>query len=185
MKNIDESCDDDNGEVGNLSGEGSIMGKLSSIIDAETNNFIEMEKGDITKKQASGEVSRFPFGNVCQLSEKNLGNTMEGQESDCSKDWLADDDDQNPWVDENGYSEAQEASEGRGMRKDVQPPGGQSGPHVRISATFGVGLQELLELIDDKLKVQDERLKTPNVLERSIFESKWRPSQIEANVAAE
>ena len=148
---------------------------------------MKMEKGDITKKQATREVGGFPSGDVSQLSQKDLGNTIEGEESDWCEDWLAeDDDDQNPWVDENCYSEAQEASEDQGMRKDVQPPGGQFGPHVRISAKFGVGLRELLELIDDRLKVdQDERLKTQNVLERSIFERKWRPSQMEANGAAE
>lgn len=136
------------------------MGKLLARTDTETTNFIEIVKSDdITKKQA-----------------------MEGQESDCSEDWLVEDDDQNPWADEDGYSEA---SLGQGMRKDVQVPGDESGPHVRTSAMFGVGLQELLELIDDKLKAQDEKLKTPNVLERCIFERKWRPSQIEANAAAE
>lgn len=169
-----------------MSGEDSTMAKLSN---SKTNNFIEIEKGDITTKQATGLVRRSSIGNVCQLSQGVLGNTMEGQDSDCSDDWLAEDDDQNHWVDENGYSEAEaeawETSEGRGMVNVVQPPGDQCSPHVRISARFGVGLRELLELIDDKLKVQDERLKTRNVLERSIFERKWRPSQAEAEIAAE
>ncbi|XP_038892869.1 GTP-binding protein At3g49725, chloroplastic isoform X2 [Benincasa hispida] len=161
-KSIDESCDDDNGKAGNSSGEDSIGGKLSSVLDdAGTNNFIELEKGDITKKQAT-EV----------ISQENFGNRMEGQESDCCEDWLADDDDQNqnPWIDE-----------GQRMGEDVQASGDQSGPHVRISATLGVGLRELLQLIDNKLKVQDEKLKAQNVLERNVFERKWRPSQIEAD----
>ncbi|XP_022945023.1 GTP-binding protein At3g49725, chloroplastic [Cucurbita moschata] len=180
-ESVDEYCDDDIGEAGNSSVGDGRKG------NAGCNNFMKMEKGDITKKQATREVGGFPSGDVSQLSQKDLGNTIEGEESDWCEDWLAeDDDDQNPWVDENCYSEAQEASEDQGMRKDVQPPGGQFGPHVRISAKFGVGLRELLELIDDKLKVdQDERLKTQNVLERSIFERKWRPSQMEANGAAE
>lgn len=164
-KSIDESCDDANkynGEAGDSSGE-------DSIIDAGTNNFIEMEKGDITKKQATEEV----------ISQENLGNRMKGQESDCCEDWLADDDDQNPWVDEKGYYEGQGMR--MGMGEDVQPSGDQSGPHLKISATFGVGLQELLQLIDNKLKVQDEKLKAQNVLENNVFERKWRPSQIEAD----
>ncbi|KAI3712992.1 hypothetical protein L1987_71562 [Smallanthus sonchifolius] len=43
-------------------------------------------------------------------------------------------------------------------------------PHVKTSGITRVGLQELLELIDDKLK-------TDKVVERSVFERKWRPPQ--------
>ena len=64
---------------------------------------------------------------------------------------------------------------------------GQSGPHVKTSAIMGVGLQELLELIDEKLSAQDEKLKAAKVVERSIFERKWRPShtQQDSSIAAE
>lgn len=47
-----------------------------------------------------------------------------------------------------------------------------SGPHVRTSAITGVGLQELLELIDEKLKV-------PNVMQKGVFDRKWRPPRTE------
>ncbi|KAE8649266.1 GTP-binding protein At3g49725, chloroplastic [Cucumis sativus] len=152
-ESIDDSCDDDNGEAANSSGEDSNEGKLSS---AGTNNIVEMEKGDITIKQAT---------------EEHLGNRMEGQESDCCDDWLQDDDeDQNPWADK-----------GQGMGEDVQASLDQSGPHVRISARLGVGLGELLQLIDNKLKVQDEKLQAQNVLERNVFDRKWRPSQMESD----
>lgn len=43
-------------------------------------------------------------------------------------------------------------------------------PHVKTSGITRVGLQELLELIDDKLK-------TDEVVERSVFDRKWRPPQ--------
>ncbi|KAI3813420.1 hypothetical protein L1987_18142 [Smallanthus sonchifolius] len=43
-------------------------------------------------------------------------------------------------------------------------------PHVKTSGITRVGLQELLELIDDKLK-------TDKVVERSVFDRKWRPPQ--------
>lgn len=45
-------------------------------------------------------------------------------------------------------------------------------PHVKTSAITRVGLQELLELIDDKLKIE-------KVVERSVFERKWRPHREE------
>lgn len=41
-------------------------------------------------------------------------------------------------------------------------------PHVKTSGITRVGLQELLELIDNKLK-------TDNVVERGVFDRKWRP----------
>ncbi|KAK7385906.1 hypothetical protein VNO78_31862 [Psophocarpus tetragonolobus] len=51
---------------------------------------------------------------------------------------------------------------------------GQCGSHVKTSAITGIGLQELLELIDKKLSVQNK--KGTQVVERSIFYRKWRPS---------
>jgi len=61
---------------------------------------------------------------------------------------------------------------------------GHSGPHVRASAITGVGLQELLELIDKKLCVQNK--KGAQVVERSIYDRKWRPPQNqESGIAVE
>ncbi|WJX59294.1 hypothetical protein P8452_44633 [Trifolium repens] len=51
-----------------------------------------------------------------------------------------------------------------------------SGPHVKTSAITGVGLQELMELIDQKLSIQDKKLKGAQVVERNLFDRKWRPS---------
>lgn len=48
-------------------------------------------------------------------------------------------------------------------------------PDVRTSAVTGAGLQELLELIDEKLKAQDERTKPERIVERGVFDRKWRP----------
>ncbi|XP_027331092.1 GTP-binding protein At3g49725, chloroplastic [Abrus precatorius] len=62
----------------------------------------------------------------------------------------------------------------------------QLGPHVKTSAITGIGLQELLELIDNKLSVRDEKLQTAQVVERNIFERKWRPSHTqESSIAVE
>lgn len=43
-------------------------------------------------------------------------------------------------------------------------------PHVKTSSITRVGLQELLDLIDNKLK-------TDKVVERGVFDRKWRPPQ--------
>lgn len=51
--------------------------------------------------------------------------------------------------------------------------------HVKTSALTGVGLQELLELIDEKLDRKKEV-----VLERSVFHNKWRPPHSEDTVSS-
>lgn len=59
------------------------------------------------------------------------------------------------------------------------------GPQVKISAVTGVGLQELLELVDEKLKQQDERLKKEKGLGREgSFDRKWRPPRPDDGAAA-
>ncbi|OWM65698.1 hypothetical protein CDL15_Pgr017195 [Punica granatum] len=60
------------------------------------------------------------------------------------------------------------------------------GPDVKTSAVTGVGLQELLELIDEKLKAQDESVKSERVVERGAFDRKWRPPrENDAGIAVE
>ncbi|GAU22162.1 hypothetical protein TSUD_251900 [Trifolium subterraneum] len=61
-----------------------------------------------------------------------------------------------------------------------------SGPHVKTSAITGVGLQELMELIDQKLSIQDKELKGAQVVERNLFDRKWRPSHTQdSSIAVE
>ncbi|KAK1439046.1 hypothetical protein QVD17_04861 [Tagetes erecta] len=57
-----------------------------------------------------------------------------------------------------------------GETKSDLKSGHEYTPHVKSSGITRVGLQELLELIDDKLK-------TDKVVERSVFDRKWRPPQ--------
>ncbi|KAJ0253720.1 GTP-binding protein [Hirschfeldia incana] len=53
----------------------------------------------------------------------------------------------------------------------------KSGPDVRVSALTGVGLKELMYLIDEKLNGEDEKRKSETIVERNDFQSrKWRPS---------
>lgn len=51
-------------------------------------------------------------------------------------------------------------------------------PHVKTSAVSGVGLQELLELIDGKLvQIDKDQESSQRVIGRSEFDRKWRPPQ--------
>ncbi|CAN7021809.1 unnamed protein product [Brassica rapa subsp. trilocularis] len=53
----------------------------------------------------------------------------------------------------------------------------KSGPDVRVSALTGVGLKELMYLIDEKLSGEDEKRKSETIVEKNDFQSrKWRPS---------
>lgn len=58
---------------------------------------------------------------------------------------------------------------------EVRTESTKSGCHVRTSAVTGIGLQELLSLIDEKLNEQKP------VVQRSFrpFDRKWRPSYAE------
>ncbi|KAK4754151.1 hypothetical protein SAY87_002255 [Trapa incisa] len=59
-------------------------------------------------------------------------------------------------------------------------------PDVKTSAVTGVGLQELLELMDEKLEVLNGRAKSEHIVERGIFDRKWRPPRDgEGGIAAE
>lgn len=52
----------------------------------------------------------------------------------------------------------------------------KNGPDVRVSALTGVGLKELMYLIDEKLNGEDEKRKSETIVERNDFQRrKWRP----------
>ncbi|KAL3617385.1 hypothetical protein CASFOL_038798 [Castilleja foliolosa] len=119
----------------------------------------EEEDADVTSDQLSDQC----------IEEAELA------PDDYSDSWLScDDEQQDPWVDydcrtigcetvDNGQqNELSEAA-----AADVTN-GSEFTGHVKTSAVTGVGLQELLELIDDKLG-------PCRVVERSVFDRKWRP----------
>ncbi|KAL9269759.1 GTP-binding protein, chloroplastic-like protein [Drosera capensis] len=56
-------------------------------------------------------------------------------------------------------------------------------PHVKISALMGVGLQELLELIDEKLDIIDKTQHSTRKFEPREFNRKWRPPRVEEDPA--
>ena len=137
-------------------------------------------------------VDDHPTDNAYEVSAGDL-EAVDNQDNDYSDGWLASEDDQNPWSDEDGASipsksmddHQSESLKDWRMEKSLHSYD-QSGPHVKTSALMGVGLQELLELIDWRLKDQEKELKAQNVVERSIFDRKWRPPRKEeAGVAVE
>ncbi|KAJ6367303.1 hypothetical protein OIU77_003622 [Salix suchowensis] len=145
------SCD---GEASSLSGDEG--GDVASGADDKINGFSEIDEGDFEE-------------------------TIDNEQDDYSGDWLLSGDDQeivgDHWL-KTLDEQRDESSNDLGMERVLQCQA-QHGPHLRISAMTGVGLQELLQLIDDRLKTQDEKFKEQNVVERGFFNKKWRPPRTE------
>ncbi|KAL0350466.1 UNVERIFIED_CONTAM: GTP-binding protein, chloroplastic [Sesamum radiatum] len=107
------------------------------------------------------------------------------EQFDDSDDWLSCEDEQDSWIDYDGLSigcetvngQQTEFSRDQGPTVKSSQSQSESNGHVKTSAVTGVGLQELLELIDEKLGPSQ-------VVERSIFDRKWRPPRREDNNVA-
>ncbi|PIN13040.1 putative GTP binding protein [Handroanthus impetiginosus] len=152
-------------------------------LDDYASSFSGEEDADATSDELSGQhgdeqgIEAEPSG--------DLEDSIYHEHGDHSDDWLSSEDEQDLWVDYDGCSigcqtvngqqkesSGQWRAEARGSRS--QP---ESTCHVKTSAVTGVGLQELLELIDEKLG-------SCQVVERSIFDRKWRPPRREDNEIA-
>lgn len=149
--------------------------------DGEASSLSGDEGGDVASG-ADDEINGFSG-----RSEGDFEETIDNEQDDYSGDWLLSGDDQemvgDHWL-KTLDEQRDEALNDLGMEKVLQCQA-QHGPHLKISAMTGVGLQELLELIDDRLKTQDEKFKEQNVVERVFFNKKWRPPRIEdAGIAA-
>lgn len=160
--------------------------------DKAANKFSEETDGDVVFKASAGElVDEHPDENISELLQ-NDGEAMDEKQGDYSDGWLALADDQDPWEDEDGSSvwanmdnQESESSKNSAMEKELHSQY-QSGPNIRTSAITGVGLQELLQIIDERLRDQDEKPNGKNVVERSMFDRKWRPPhEEEAGTAVE
>ncbi|KAH0670970.1 hypothetical protein KY290_026402 [Solanum tuberosum] len=108
-----------------------------------------------------------------------LGEVIDDQQGNYY-DELVSGDEQDSWIDYNGSlvgcgsAEVQQndlSNKWEVVRSENQF-GSESAPHVKTSALTGVGLQELLELLDEKLKPQ-------KTIEKDIFDRKWRPPRTE------
>lgn len=82
------------------------------------------------------------------------------------------------WVSYDYTANKVSGEEGGGHVKTSAVSGKEGGGHVKTSAATGVGLQQLLELIDDKLRPSEIEE------EKSIFHRKWRPPRNEDNEIA-
>ncbi|KAK9749616.1 hypothetical protein RND81_02G138500 [Saponaria officinalis] len=71
-----------------------------------------------------------------------------------------------------------EESRVEGKGSDSQPASEYT-PHVKTSAVTGIGLQQLLEVIDEKLMKIDKEQKSDTVVERSVFDRKLRSPRAE------
>ncbi|KAM1175045.1 hypothetical protein ACFX2I_027509 [Malus domestica] len=148
---------------------------------------VDGEDGETSKFSGEEDMECEFSGSENDLSSENL-EAVDDQEGDYSDGWLASEDVEDPWG-RGGSCSALKTTDDQqseypkdwGAEKQVQSPV-QSGPHVRTSALMGVGLQELMELIDEKLK----KLPKENVVERGTFDRKWRPPRTEeAAIAVE
>ncbi|MED6208234.1 hypothetical protein PIB30_043205 [Stylosanthes scabra] len=130
------------------------------------------EESDINSVAVESETD------VCEQSRGEYEATEE--KGNYSDGWLYDEDtmvDESDFCSPSNADDQQNELHNKDKSAEIDCLIGQNGPHVKTSAITGVGLQELLELIDEKLSEQDdEKLKAAKVVERNIFERKWRPS---------
>ncbi|CAI9111224.1 OLC1v1011397C1 [Oldenlandia corymbosa var. corymbosa] len=118
---------------------------------------------------------------VDQTSELSLNpEELEAEQADHSDGWLLSGEDEDLLVDDECSSTRQDSpdsTENSTFKNCTAMDNGSqyaATSQVQTSALTGVGLQELLEIIDNKLGRQREE-----VVERSIFFSKWRPPRSE------
>ncbi|CAN1198586.1 GTP-binding protein At3g49725, chloroplastic [Linum perenne] len=107
--------------------------------------------------------------------EEGGSEAIEIEEGDLSDGWLLSEDDGKDAEDDKWLESLNGTETDISTRKSVQSQVKQ-GPNLKISALTGVGLQELLELIDEKLKIEGDKLKARNDdSEAGFFDRKWRP----------
>ncbi|PPD86035.1 hypothetical protein GOBAR_DD17036 [Gossypium barbadense] len=155
--------------------------------DVEMSDFSAAEDGET--KDSPGEDCDVAFelldgksvggSDALKPSLGELQQTMDDKQDDYSDGWLLSEDDtaDDYWNTLNEQQQAETSNECKVEKDSESQP--QHVPHVKVSALTGVGLQELLELIDEKLKVQDDQLKSEKVVGNSYIDRKWRPPRKE------
>ncbi|XWS45097.1 hypothetical protein CRYUN_Cryun15aG0107300 [Craigia yunnanensis] len=149
--------------------------------DVETNNSLEEGCNVASELLAGKSVDNYVDGNadadgsdVFKPSPGDLQETTNDKQGDYSDGWLLSRDDSADDYWNTLNDQKAETSNDWRVEKDSQSQP-QHVPHVKVSALTGVGLQELLEIVDERLKVQDDKLKYQKVVESSFFNRKWRP----------
>ncbi|KAL5755155.1 hypothetical protein ACOSP7_023375 [Xanthoceras sorbifolium] len=167
----------DGGEISSFSGEEAEAGSLS--VEEED---MASEVVDVQSSNDCGDKDAESNNNMSELSTVDLGETIDENQDDYDG-WLLSGDDQDNveqyWTMVDDQQNKSTNDEQR-MEKDTQSQD-QNPPDVKISALTGVGLQELLEIIDERLKAKDDKRKASNIVERDFFNRKWRPPRTEEN----
>ncbi|CAI0430590.1 unnamed protein product, partial [Linum tenue] len=105
------------------------------------------------------------------------------EEDPLSDGWLLSEEDQemeeDKWLESLNGQEQSHASNDLTTAQKILKTQAEQGPHLKISALTGVGLQELLELIDGRLKTEDDKFKRQNAVEPGFYDRKWRPPRDE------
>ncbi|KAL6551804.1 hypothetical protein OROGR_007958 [Orobanche gracilis] len=137
-------------------------------------SFSDDEDADVTSQQSTDQFAD-EEDIEAELSDEDIEDTIcHEQYHSCENRLSCDDEQEDPWVDNNGRSigceivnDQEKEAAVKGFEYQLE-----STCHVKTSAMARVGLQELLEIIDDKLG-------TCRVVERSVFDRKWRPPRNE------
>lgn len=155
--------------------------------DVQASDLSEEGNNDLASEQSllSAENDQAGSSNEYELSNGNI-EAMDEKKYDDSDDWLASEDEQNRSNNEEDSSCPLKTTDDQQIQcsKDLHISQGQSGAHVKTSAITRVGLRVLLQLIDERLRDQDNKSKAKYVVERSIIDRKWRaPREEEIEVA--
>lgn len=167
------------------------MGDVEYIDGDDISSFSGAEDEDMTSKPVEVEcIDNYGGGNADNsdgIVSENLGEIMNKNHDDYSDGWLLSEDEQD--IVEGEFWKAAEDQQPESTKdvcvmEKVYQSQDQHAPDVKVSATTGVGLQELLEVIDERLKTLDHKQKSPNVVERDFFSQKWRPAHTEDSSVA-
>ncbi|XAR51403.1 hypothetical protein NMG60_11006022 [Bertholletia excelsa] len=159
-----------------------VWNKIDIEEEKDADQYLDNRKAEDNSNCSGGEDNDGAFGKTRgELVEEN-DEGMDGQENDDSDSWL-ESGDEHDILNEMGWVARDEpqnmSSEDRSKSEEHPNSQSPSVPHVKTSAIMGVGLQELLEVID-------ERLNSENVVERTVFDRKWRPPRTQdSGVAVE
>ncbi|XP_024028343.1 GTP-binding protein At3g49725, chloroplastic [Morus notabilis] len=155
--------------------------------DGQASEFSGEEEDDMASEQSlSAGNNQADSSDAYELSTDNV-EAMDDAKDDYTDGCLASEDDRNPLSDEDGSFVPQKTTDAQQIQcsnESRHSQVDQSGPHVKTSALTGVGLQELLQIIDERLRDQDDKVKAKYVVERSAFGQKWRPPREEETAVA-
>ncbi|KAF3495491.1 hypothetical protein DY000_02055675 [Brassica cretica] len=136
--------------------------------EEEDMHYLDDGKGEEEEEEEEAELSEDSIAEETleASSEATVDEDQIQNQEDDSDEWLLSEDEN--VSDSELWKVPEEAKEDAAQK---------SGPDVRVSALTGVGLKELMYLIDEKLSGEDEKRKSETIVERNDFQSrKWRPS---------